>query len=136
MMPTMPPFPTPPALPPPPPSEPPPPPQMMNNCSAENQQSAVAFTNVNVYGGGAAGGCGSWPYAQSALPAVYPTRAAISAQPSRTTLTPQPVPSCGVTQTSASRLTGGSSPAAPSTAASRSVFQGVRSMTQPVVTER
>ncbi|KAL3216131.1 hypothetical protein MRX96_033155 [Rhipicephalus microplus] len=64
------------------------------------------------------------------------SRAAISAQPGRTTLTPQPAPSCVVTQTSVTRLTGGSSPASPSTAASRRVVQGVRSATQPVVTER
>ncbi|KAL3249021.1 hypothetical protein MRX96_056220 [Rhipicephalus microplus] len=136
MIPTMPPFPTPPALLPPPPSEPQPLPQIMSSCSGENQQSAVAYTNVNVYGGGSAGGYASWPYAQSALPAVYPTRAAISAQPGRTTLAPQPARSCVVSQTSVTRLTGGSSPAAPSAAASRRVFQGVRSATQPVVTER
>ncbi|KAL3207805.1 hypothetical protein MRX96_052627 [Rhipicephalus microplus] len=106
MMPAMPPFPTLLELASPPPSKPPPPPQMMSNCSGENQQSAVAYTNVNVYGGGAAGGFGSWPYAQSALPAVYPTRAAISARPGRTTLTPQPAPSCMVTRMSAARLTG------------------------------
>ncbi|KAL3226705.1 hypothetical protein MRX96_048926 [Rhipicephalus microplus] len=106
MMPAMPPFPTPPTLPPPPPSGPPPLPQMMSNCSGENQQSAVAYTNVNVYGGGAAGGYNSWPYAQSALPAFYPTRAAISAQTGRTTLRPQPAPSSVVTQTSVTRKRG------------------------------
>ncbi|KAL3227110.1 hypothetical protein MRX96_024277 [Rhipicephalus microplus] len=48
MMPVMPPFPTPLKLVSPPPSKPPPPPRMMSNCSGENQQSAVAYTNMNV----------------------------------------------------------------------------------------
>ncbi|KAL3207809.1 hypothetical protein MRX96_052631 [Rhipicephalus microplus] len=87
MMPAMPPFPTPPALPPPPPIESPPLPQMMSNCSGENQQSAVTYTNVNVYGGGAAGGFGSWGHTRSlrSLQFTRP-RAAISAEPGRTTL--------------------------------------------------